>query len=460
MLINRCIGNVYVAISRMRNIDQHVEPDYSRYFQSVDDALSFWNDPEVRAFDPDFPWNSFVNNSHQNTCSWIDVIRRTPHTDPELAKRVYNSVMKLTEGNAGELGSSRWWTESRTIYMQAASRYHVGEIGFEEMMHGLRDIFYSADDTDYSPDGLYRMMFIPGLILVYMRRSPHSGSSSWERERNDIVDRVFRYCQKAPGGTDRQRMNEYLAEFGKECIAGNQADSYLDLLLKFTSLSHIYTYVHSVMVESMTKAITAHFLRTSPEVFVGFNDIADVDEVRANADGIMLTAARMGLCHDVGKITYANTVALCSRSVYPYEFDIIKEHVTVAHDFPPDNVMIESVRDAIFGHHKWYDGSAGYPSGFDNRTSRFRFIIDIITAADCIDAATDRIGRSYQRNRTLAEVAQEIKDQANTRYSPLVAAALESEDLLEELHRIVTDWRRQVYYRAYLDIQGQSGVSG
>ncbi len=50
--------------------------------------------------------------------------------------------------------------------------------------------------------------------------------------------------------------------------------------------------------------------------------------------------------------------------------------------------------------HLWYDGSRGYPAAFDTSQSPLKVIIDIVAIADCMDAATDSVGRSYNRGKT------------------------------------------------------------
>lgn len=41
----------------------------------------------------------------------------------------------------------------------------------------------------------------------------------------------------------------------------------------------------------------------------------------------------------------------------------------------------------------------GYPADFDNTASKDRFLIELIHISDCLDAATDFVGRSYKMAR-------------------------------------------------------------
>ncbi|MCL2498655.1 MAG: hypothetical protein FWF06_08615, partial [Symbiobacteriaceae bacterium] len=320
----------------------------------------------------------------------------------------------------------------------------------------LSAISQKMADDDYSPEGMYCKLFIPSVFLNYLKHASQLSETERMTRQQAVVNKVLRYCQAAPSGVDKQRLNEYLGYFGKECIDHSQAETYLDLLLRFTSLSHIYTYIHSLQVEMLVTVFLNYLITTSPELLVGLSDTNSVEEVVAKGENILALGRRAGLCHDIGKITYTNTVALCSRHLYDFEFNLIKKHVNVVDEFPENDEIIDSIRDVIIGHHKWYDGSKGYPLDFDNTASKYKIIIDIVSVADSIDAATDAIGRSYAPPNSFARVVQEIKDQAGTRYSPYLAAALNDVAFLQELELVITAKRRLSYYKAYSTILGDA----
>lgn len=56
-------------------------------------------------------------------------------------------------------------------------------------------------------------------------------------------------------------------------------------------------------------------------------------------------------------------------------------------------------RDTTLGDHKWYNGKGGYPDGFDNTKSPIRFMIDIVTLSDCLQASTEKIARNYRYDK-------------------------------------------------------------
>lgn len=101
------------------------------------------------------------------------------------------------------------------------------------------------------------------------------------------------------------------------------------------------------------------------------------------------------------------------------------------------------------GHHLWYDGSAGYPLAFEKEKSPYRTVIDIVACADCMDAATDVVGRSYNKGKSLEEYISEVAAGSGTRYAPYLAELLREPLLKKELDFLLKEGRESVYQETY-----------
>ncbi|MBR6477754.1 MAG: hypothetical protein IKS85_04840, partial [Lachnospiraceae bacterium] len=101
--------------------------------------------------------------------------------------------------------------------------------------------------------------------------------------------------------------------------------------------------------------------------------------------------------------------------------------------------------DVIRGHHLWYDGSRGYPADFDAAKSPYKVIIDIVMTADCLDAATDRVGRSYSKGKTFDDYKAEVKEGAGTRYAPWMAEILEEPGVDSDVRFLLDEGRKELY---------------
>ena len=74
---------------------------------------------------------------------------------------------------------------------------------------------------------------------------------------------------------------------------------------------------------------------------------------------------------------------------------------------------------------------------------------NILEAADCIDAATDRIGRSYSKGKSLDDVIREFKKGSGTRYAPYVVDLFSDNDVISDIKAILDNGRKENYKKAY-----------
>ena len=105
--------------------------------------------------------------------------------------------------------------------------------------------------------------------------------------------------------------------------------------------------------------------------------------------------------------------------------------------------------DVALGHHKWYDNSRGYPEDFDTRNSPLKTLIDLVQCADCLDAATDTIGRSYSRGKTFDEFCEEIREGSGTHYAPWLYPLLSKPEVREDIIFLLTKGRNRNYHDTY-----------
>ena len=76
-------------------------------------------------------------------------------------------------------------------------------------------------------------------------------------------------------------------------------------------------------------------------------------------------------------------------------------------------------------------------------------MIDIVLCADCMDAATDTVGRSYSRGKTLADFIRELREGAGTRYAPWLPSLLEKEEVFKDVECLLTKAREINYRETY-----------
>ena len=156
------------------------------------------------------------------------------------------------------------------------------------------------------------------------------------------------------------------------------------------------------------------------------------------------------LYHDIGKNSIISVVNNDYRPLTADERNIITLHPKLGLKFLKLSPELEKFHDTTLGHHKWYNGKGGYPASFDNTQSPVRLMIDIVTLSDCLQAATERIGRNYKGEKTFDSVMKEFRAGAGTRYNPDLVAFIDAHpDVADKLSHLIEDGWVEIYYNIY-----------
>ena len=225
----------------------------------------------------------------------------------------------------------------------------------------------------------------------------------------------------------------------------------IDRLYRFVVTRHLTTYLHSQMVAYFAETILGSVLEKRPDLFIGFHELKDVDDVLNHKETLLRFAKNAALLHDVGKNSMIYIIDTQTRPLFDSEFKLICAHPTKGAELLSFDDDFRQFRDIAWGHHKFYNGKGGYPADFDNTASPDRIMIDLITLCDCLDAATDTLGRNYRRAKTVHQVAEEFLRDAGTRYNPDLAALIASdEELLTKLEDMTVSRRKKLVMESSL----------
>ena len=214
--------------------------------------------------------------------------------------------------------------------------------------------------------------------------------------------------------------------------------------------TQVTTYAHSVHVSIIAEYLMKAILAYQPELLVGALGDLQVTEVLDNKKKYLDFIHDAGMYHDIGKNTIASVVNNDYRPLTDLEFSIIKKHPEMGMEYLDLAPSLQKYKDTTLGHHKWYNGKGGYPDSFDNTKSPKRILIDIITLSDCLQAATERIGRNYKGDKNFDTVMEEFRRDAGVRYNPdLVNLIDEHPDLANKLSELIDDGWVEIYYNIY-----------
>ena len=272
-------------------------------------------------------------------------------------------------------------------------------------------------------------------------------------DKADDETRVFYYglINRDAAGFGRVRhgetqvdsaVNQALAELCAKAVSamenkGRKEKALFNLVIK----RQLLTYLHSEMTTRIALLVAETAYESLPGYFDGLFDSKDA------ALSFTEQAARL---HDLGKIYITDIVNMQRRRLDDDEFRGIRRHPELGAKVIENDPDLRQYKDVLLGHHRFYDGTGGYPLSFDNTASPVRRIIDIVTLADCLDAATDGYSRNYKPSKTLQELIGEFVEGAGTRYNPELVAMLQADTgLQEKLADITVRQRLELMYEAY-----------
>lgn len=242
----------------------------------------------------------------------------------------------------------------------------------------------------------------------------------------------------------------------KQLLQYLDSDERRELLFRLVVLEQPITYVHASMVAALSRILAESLIENKPEYFIGIPDFNTIDDVRQRKDALIDYVYQSAIYHDMGKILMPSIINNCFRKLTPHEYQIIKLHPEMALPFFDIDPSLKRYIPVAIGHHKWYDGD-GYPTAFRNRHSPYFPIINIITLCDCMDAATENIGRNYHKPKSFETIMQEFDDEAGTRYCPdLVKYIIKNTDVYNQMKHTVLDGRYDYYYILYMSYMNKN----
>jgi response regulator RpfG family c-di-GMP phosphodiesterase len=332
-----------------------------------------------------------------------------------------------------------------------SAQFLSGLISFEQFVENVENKQKEFDPEDYSSDALYiNVQAFSNLTFLASKMNRLKGI------KEAFVDyasaKSLKYISNIPMNANSREINsQFQTATGNLLIAFKPAEQ-LNSILKLTTFRHIPTYAHSIMVGKIAVCLTKHLIQKDPACFIGCLGFERVEDVKNGESQLIELAEKSGLCHDIGKISYAGNPFMNAKNLSEDELRIVKAHPRYGYTLLTrdiDSAQLEGYMDVILGHHKHYDNQGGYPEDFDINSSKHRMFIDIIYAADTIDEHTDNISKGHIDGDSLERVRAAVISGAGREYSPIVAKLLEDAQVMKDIERILETERKEAYFTAY-----------
>lgn len=211
------------------------------------------------------------------------------------------------------------------------------------------------------------------------------------------------------------------------------------------------TYCHSKAVAAYAKVILTNIIDRYPSLLVGEGrPYSSLDEVAANRESLLEFMDYACLLHDVGKMRLTPITSNSYRRLSQPEFDLIRTHPAAGISILSLEPAFNAFHPFVYGHHRWWNGEAGYPDGGQEMASHssVQVLVDILTLCDSLEAATSHIGRNYRQAKTFVQIFDEFLSESGTRYSSEVLQTIIGTPEAYHNIRQMVDYRWKEVYQA------------
>ncbi len=441
--------------------DYMSEETNDRCLKNLDNSFKRSEDPFYIALAPEYDWNYHRIRclEYMGQTTECGNVRRFTQAQCAFIVDRLKLLKKIWEKNP-TVNEEILRRESIEV-MISRNSYYAGITDIEAYRKELREIYHTGRNDKYDFYSVFLNVQIP-LELVITYEGENELSEEEKREITEIYIWIIGYVFRATNDQSFSVILEYFTELLYHFIEIEGGISFEQMGLYSMAALHAPTYIHSRLVGELSKCICSHMVRRHPELFVGVCSCSDISEVAERKDEIIDFCYHAALCHDFGKIPMIDTIFVYGRNLLDPEFALLKHHPRVGRQLLVAQKSTEKYADVAGGHHRWYDNSRGYPEEFDTRTSPIKAIIDIISVADSLDAATDSVGRSYTGSKTPKQVIEEITTESGSCYSSYVAALLWDINVRREVVNILEKVRNENYRETFLFLKNilDEGVPG
>lgn len=407
----------------------------------VNEYLSFLDGVEER-YNLDFNFNRSRLTVYRNASTCISLFKDGQELTAEnidfVYQCAYNAVNLIDSMDASSSAAKK-----TVRYIFHAASYFKGIITRDDLLRYLYSASTpKAEDTTLSQ----RIETILMVGVHYLEYAMMFGKTDSE-EFKAKIDLIFTFIKEEIRLNTNIVVDRNIMNFIIEFSGVLPPDEVKNMLYEITVKRHISTVIHVTGVTEIYDIILKYMLKNNPEYFVGIFGGYTLEDVEDNHGTIKRTCRDMAMLHDIGKHNIIRVISNSSRRLFDFEFDALKRHPIDGYNLIKDTSFSDTVKAGILYHHKWYNNEGGYPAQKD--TSCDKPLVDILSVADSIDAATDKYGRSYASAKTLKDLLEEFKGFKDTRYSGAVVDALSAPEVFEQVDDFIENRRPDLIYDVY-----------
>ena len=200
--IHRAMGNLALTYSVLNQDGLH------KKMAAIRNSLEILNDPVYQEKTPSLPWDIYIYKSHQERTAALGGLRENCG-NLQFVREVMESAQYI---HASQLEASRMRGEPmqpQWQYAYEAAQYHCGIFSLSDLLHALEGIYTGISPKDFSQQGMFANVFLPGVYASYMAKEPDFLQSK-KSVLTYMYSRLIQYMKSAPNDRNQERLFFYL----------------------------------------------------------------------------------------------------------------------------------------------------------------------------------------------------------------------------------------------------------
>lgn len=396
---------------------------------------------------PDLPWDRFINTAHRQMASSLSHNTRNTMT-PQNVADIMESVHIVYSRQEEEAKEKNKKIQSRVQFSEYAAEYHCGLHTLDELLTKFEEVMDNTDPNDFSDDNMYGMISLPAFYCQYL-----SGNQEQIDRRKEYIEALYRkilaYMESVPDAGNNAQLFLYLRQLSYTFLETDNSISYKDFMQRLQILFTPAVYIHSLVVGQTAQTLCKIIIDEELDFFDDIEEIRSIADAEEKKEYILNFAMECGIFHDVGKINLINLYTNTQRQWFEEEYEMAHLHTVMGKVCLSERKSTLHYSDIAHGHHRWYDGSKGYPDSYKRLECPYRQMVDVIALTDWIDNAVENERMYSEESKTFEEAAQIAISLEGKRFSPLLTARLRDKNVVEKLKTAFENGRDEGYRNLY-----------
>lgn len=436
VFVNASYAHAMYLIPSLREDDRKKEA----LLQLLRDARALKDDPFYPAHMSGYDWLLHEYRTLQYITNLTDFHNQYAFNEAQLSEILSFSERYYDLHMAHEETFSAHTPTDYIRFTLGRNRHLAGVLAVEDYRKELLSLIHQPQETEFSFNTNTILFTVP--VEYILTLDPAHLSIEQAAQITSFYKDMSAYIHRMPKLGNLTFLLTDLTHVIDTFIDVPGGVDFEEFCLELLAAVHPPTYVHSLSVANISRILARNLLYMEPELLQGVPGYPDTEAV---AD----YAWHAGLCHDYGKLFLVETIITYGRNLFDEEYEWIRAHPQIGARMLSRFDDTKGYASVALGHHEWHNGKGGYPHEHLLSDQPDETLIEIVSCADSMDAATDDVGRSYKRGKSFDDVTQELTDGSGTQYAPFLIPLLENEQVHEELERILSVGRDENYLRTY-----------